>query len=169
MNFFWLFIALVIFQRAVELIIAKRNELSLKELGAREVDRKGYRIIVAIHVAFFFLLIFEWTLLKRSLNPLWAVFLLIFAAAQILRYWAITSLGIYWNTKIIVAPEHPLIKSGPYKFLRHPNYVAVVTELAVVPLIFSCYLTAAVFTLLNAFVIRRRIRIETAALTHEES
>ncbi len=159
-----IFLSFLLIQRFAELAVAKRHENILKKAGATEVDRKGYSFIVAMHAAFFVALPLETILMKRTPSSLWIVFLAAFAAAQFLRYWAISSLGVYWNTRIIVAPNHPTINKGPYRFLRHPNYVAVITELAVIPLIFSCYITAIVFTILNSILLRRRIRIERRAL-----
>lgn len=164
MTVLTVFLPLLLMQRIVELAMAKRHEKILKKTGAVEFDRKGYPFIVAMHAAFFVSLPVETLLLKRSVSPFWIILLVVFAAAQFLRYWAISSLGVYWNTRIIVAPNHPTINKGPYRFLRHPNYVAVITELAVVPLIFSCYFTAVVFTLLNSILLQRRIRIERRAL-----
>ncbi len=164
MNFFRVFLLFILAQRAFELVIARNHEKRLKNVGATEIDKSGYRFIVGMHIAFFGALILEKFLLHRSLNTWWIIPGIFFCAAQFLRYLAIASLGIYWNTKIIVAPRHPILKKGPYKILRHPNYLAVVTELAVVPLIFSCYITSISFTILNAFIIRRRIRIEMRSL-----
>lgn len=168
MTYFLGFIALLLSQRLIELMVAKRHEKSLKRLGGSEADRNGYRVIVGMHVAFFVSLISERIFLHRVLNQEWFVFVMIFALAQLLRYWAIRSLGVYWNTRIIVVPGHPIIRKGPYRFLRHPNYLAVITEFAVIPLVFSCYVTAALFTILNAVLLRRRIRIETKALAAAE-
>ncbi len=103
-------------------------------------------------------------LLSRTLNTYWILFVTLFAGAQVLRYWAIKTLGVYWNTKILVVPKHSLVTKGPYKYLRHPNYMAVIAEIAVIPLIFSCYLTSAVFSLINLILLRRRIEIEEDAL-----
>lgn len=164
MTAFFIFLSVLLVQRFVELAIAKRHEKSLRMLGAVEVDEAGYRMIVLMHAAFLASIVIEFVFTKRPINPYWIILIAIFAAAQFLRYWAITSLGTYWNTKIIVIPDHQLVHEGPYKFVRHPNYIAVVTEIAVIPLIFSCYITAAVFTVLNAIVLRRRIRLETRAL-----
>jgi methyltransferase len=86
-----------------------------------------------------------------------------------MRYWAVSSLGVYWNTRVIVVPGTRIVNSGPYKFFRHTNYAAVITEIAVIPLIFGCYYTAAVFTLINLFVLRRRIGIEESALKPKSS
>jgi methyltransferase len=85
--------------------------------------------------------------------------------AQLLRYWAIRSLGKFWNTRILIVPGERLVTMGPYRYLKHPNYVSVIIEIAVIPLIFSCYITAAVFTVLNILALRRRIKIEESALS----
>ena len=154
----------VISQRLIELLIAKRNERILKAQGGIEFDKNGYRVIVIRHVVFFVSLICEKVFLSRMLNSYWIIFAALFGVAQFLRYWAIKSLGVYWNTKILVLPNHKLVNTGPYKYLRHPNYIAVMTEIAVIPMIFSCYLTAAVFSVINLILLRRRIKIEESAI-----
>ena len=164
MNPFWIFLLFVLAQRVFELLIAKRHEKKLKSFGAREIDRGGYAFIVGMHIAFFVSLVLEKSILNRSPSQWWVILTILFCIAQALRYWAIASLGIYWNTKILIVPNHPLVRNGPYKILRHPNYIAVITELATIPLIFSCYITSVSFAILNAIIIRRRVRIETQAL-----
>lgn len=164
MIFFWIFFAFLISQRVLELFLAKRNEQIVKSRGALEFDRDGYKYIVATHVAFFISLVLEKFLLRRELNRFWVLFLLIFLLAQVLRYWAISSLGAYWNTKVLVVPDSQRTTKGPYRYLKHPNYVAVVVEIAVIPLIFSCYLTSILFSIFNLILVRRRIRIEENAL-----
>lgn len=163
-TFFHLFILFVIAQRLVELVIAKRNEKLMLANGAVEFDWKGYKFIVLIHICFFISLVSEKTFLNRELNGFWVIFLILFILAQLLRYFSIASLGMFWNTRIIILKGSPLIKKGPYRFLKHPNYIAVITELAVIPLIFSCYITAIIFTIFNLFILRRRIKIEEQAL-----
>ena len=154
----------VILQRLGELIIAKRNEKKMLARGAAEYDREGYKYIVLMHTMFFISLITEYNLTSAELNRFSFIFLAVFVLAQVGRYWVIVSLGEYWNTRIIVLKNTPLIKKGPYKYFKHPNYIVVAVELAVIPLIFSCYITAIVFTLLNLLVLRRRIRMEERAL-----
>ncbi len=151
-------------QQTAELFLANRNEAKLKRLGAVEIDRGGYRFIVLMHLLFFVSLIVERVFIREAPNREWPVFLGLFSLAQVLRYWSIASLGIYWNTKVIVLPNHPRIQNGPYKLFRHPNYIAVIVELAVIPIIFSCYITATVFSIVNAFVVARRMEIEMRAL-----
>jgi methyltransferase len=164
MIFFWIFFAFLVSQRFLELRLAKRNERILKSKGALEFDRDGYRYIVATHVAFFISLVIEKFFLQRGLNKYWVVFFVIFVIAQILRYWAISSLGIYWNTRVLVVPGSQRMTKGPYRCLKHPNYIAVIMELSVIPLIFSCYLTSIIFSTVNFILIRRRIGIEEYAL-----
>jgi methyltransferase len=164
MIFFWIFFAFLISQRILELFLAKRNEQIVKSKGALEFDRDGYRYIVVMHVAFFISLVLENFLLQRELNRFWVLFFLIFLIAQLLRYSAIYSLGVYWNTKVLVVPGSELTTKGPYRYLKHPNYIAVVVEIAVIPLIFSCYFTSILFSIMNLIVVRRRIGIEESAL-----
>ena len=161
---FWIFLFVLISQRLIELLIAKRNERILKAQGGIEFDKNGYRVIVVMHVAFFVSLISEKVFLHRTLNTYWFVFAVLFVGAQFLRYWAIKSLGVYWNTKILVLPNHQLINGGPYKYLRHPNYIAVIVEIAVIPLLFSCYITAIVVSVINLLLLNRRVRIEEMVL-----
>jgi methyltransferase len=158
------FLSLILAQRIAELTIARRHEIALKKRGAVEIDRRGYKFIVAMHSAFFVSIAAEYVLFRRPINHYWPALVAVFAAAQCLRYWAISSLGVYWNTKILIALDHRIVKVGPYRFMKHPNYVAVVTEIAVVPLVFSCYFTALFFTVLNVLVLWRRIRLETQSL-----
>ncbi len=157
----------MIAQRLVELTVARSHERILMASGAREVDKAGYKYLVLMHLLFFVSFLSEELLLNRPLNPAWRILLPIFIVAQFLRYWAIFSLGAYWNTKILVATRHPPIRKGPYRFFRHPNYAAVATEFVVAPLLFSCCITAAVFTIMNAILLRRRIGIEVRALDAE--
>ncbi len=161
---FYIIIGFVIVQRLVELVIAKRNEKKSLAAGGVEYDKKGYSGIVIMHVMFFISLFAEYFYFEHSLNKFWIIFLILFIAAQGLRYWAIISLGSLWNTRIIIVPGSKLVKSGPYKYFKHPNYMAVITELAVLPLMFSCFVTAIVFSVLNLFLLKRRIAIEENAL-----
>lgn len=164
MIFFWIFLAILVSQRLLELLLARRNEQIIRSKGALEFDRGGYKFIVAMHVAFFISLVIENFLLQRELNRFWVLFISILLIAEALRYWAISSLGIYWNTKILIIPNSCLITKGPYKYLKHPNYMAVIIEIAVIPLIFSCYLTSMIFSIINFVLVLRRIEIEENAL-----
>lgn len=162
--FFTVFVTVVIFQRLIELFIARKNEKKMLALGAVEYDGSSYKYIVLMHSLFILSLIAEYYFLHRTLNYYWPLFLGLFIAAQILRYWVIYTLGIYWNTKIIILKGSTLIKKGPYLHFRHPNYAAVTTEIAVIPLLFSCFYTAIVFSIINIFVLKRRIAVEETKL-----
>ena len=161
---FYIIITIVIIQRLVELIIAKRNEKWMRSQGAFEAGAGHYPIMVSMHMAFFVSLILEVLVIERSLSSLWIPLLTLFLIAQIARVWCLTSLGKFWNTKIIILPGANVVKKGPYQFVRHPNYVIVATELLVLPLLFSAYFTAIVFSVLNLWMLSVRIPIEEKAL-----
>lgn len=161
---FYIIITIVIFQRLVELFIAKRNEKWMRSQGAFEAGAGHYPIMVSMHTAFFISLILEVLVIDRPLSPLWIPLLSLFLIAQIARVWCLTSLGKFWNTKIIILPGANVVRKGPYQFIRHPNYVIVAIELLVLPLLFSAYFTAIVFSLLNLWMLSVRIPTEEKAL-----
>lgn len=161
---FYIIIIIVITQRLVELIIAKRNEKWMRNQGAFEAGAGHYPIMVMMHISFFISLLLEVLVINKPLSPLWIPLLSLFLIAQIARVWCLTSLGKFWNTKIILLPGAEVVKKGPYKFIRHPNYVIVTTELLVLPLLFSAYFTAFVFSFLNLWMLSVRIPTEEKAL-----
>lgn len=136
----------------------------MRSKGAYEVGAKHYPFMVAIHVGFFISLILEFTLFDRGLSPYWWFLFIFFVGLQLMRIWVITSLGKFWNTKIIVLPGANVVKKGPFHFIRHPNYVVVTLEILVIPLLFGAYFTAILFTLLNFSILYVRIPMEEAAL-----
>ena len=161
---FFILISLVIIQRLVEVAIAKRNEKRMLAKGAYEVGASHYPIMVTMHVCFFVSLIAEVLVFERAISPLFPVFLVIFIFVQLLRVWCLTSLGSFWNTKIIILPDANVVKSGPYTFMRHPNYVVVCIEIVLLPFMFQAYFTAIAFTLLNLAMLSVRIPTEEKAL-----
>jgi methyltransferase len=161
---FLLFFILVILQRIGELWIAKRNERWMKERGGKEFGQSHYKYIVLVHSLFFVSLLFEGLWKKTRLSPIWPFLAVLFFIVQVLRIWTIRSLGRFWNTKIIVLPNSRPISKGPYRFMRHPNYIIVITEILLIPLLFQAYWTACIFTILNALVLFVRIREEERAL-----
>ncbi|WP_042471737.1 isoprenylcysteine carboxyl methyltransferase family protein [Bacillus ndiopicus] len=160
----YLFILIVILQRFAELIIARKNERWLRAEGAYEVGTSHYPYMLAMHSSFFIVLILEVTLEKIVLSPLFSLLLLLFILVQGLRIWCIYSLGRFWNTKIFILPNAPVIQKGPYRFLRHPNYIVVSLEILLLPFMFQAYFTAFIFTLLNVIILSVRIPIEERAL-----
>lgn len=166
--FLLLFLFLII-QRVTELFIAKRNETIMKGRGAYEVGSKHYKYIVSVHVFFFLSLFVEYHLGGKDISSFWPSLLPLFIGAQIIRVWALTSLGEYWNTKIIILPNAKIVSKGPYKYIKHPNYFIVGVEILTIPLLFQCYITAVLFTVLNIVVLSVRIPIEEKALMELEA
>jgi len=161
MNFI-LFISVVIFVRIQELILSKRNEKWLLENGAIEYGKQHYPFIVALHVLFILSMIFEYSVQH---SPVFRLFmLLLFFALLTFKMWVILSLGKFWNTRIYHIPNAPSIKKGPYQFFKHPNYMIVIAEIAVIPLIFQLYYTAIAFSILNLIILTIRIRAENRVL-----
>ncbi|MDQ0272066.1 isoprenylcysteine carboxyl methyltransferase family protein [Cytobacillus purgationiresistens] len=159
--FFWVF---VICQRLFELVVARGNEKWMKDRGAIEFGQGHYPLIVMVHTLFFIVLFAEVFIFNHSLTPFWPVLLPIFILSQAGRLWALSSLGRFWNTKIIVMPHADVVKKGPYRLMRHPNYLIVTLEFIIIPLLFHAYYTALVFTILNFVILLIRIPAEEEAL-----
>jgi methyltransferase len=157
-------VALVAAQRLFELVLARRHELRARARGAVERGRGHYPFIVALHILWLMSTLVEGLLRGPDVPAYWPVPLSMFLLAQPLRYWALFSLGENWNTRILVVPGAKPVRRGPYRYLSHPNYVAVVVEILTFPLIFGAWITALVFTALNAAVLSVRIREEDRAL-----
>ena len=155
---FIVFIIFLIVQRLTELYISKRNEKWLLSQGAIEYGREHYPYIVALHTLFIVSLIVEYYL--SGGQPMSYIFLLLFILLLSFKYWVLSSLGLYWNTKIYRIPGAIAVRKGPYKIFKHPNYVDVVLEIAIIPLVFHLYYTAVIFSLLNAIMLSVRIRVE---------
>lgn len=159
---FILLISWVIFIRVGELILSKNNGKWLLENGAVEYGNKHYPFIVALHVLFILSMIFEYSLQKSPTFSLFMLFL--FFLLLTFKSWVILSLGKFWNTRIYHIPNEPLIKKGPYHFFKHPNYMVVIAEIAVIPMIFNLYYTAATFSILNLIILSVRITEENKVL-----
>ncbi|HUJ28264.1 MAG TPA: isoprenylcysteine carboxylmethyltransferase family protein [Myxococcales bacterium] len=152
-------------ERVAELVLSKRNARRAFARGAVESGAGHFRFMVAVHALFLPCCAVEVLALHRSVpGALGPVALALALAAQALRWWAIASLGDRWNVRVIAVPGETPVRRGPYRFARHPNYVAVVIEMLAVPLAHGAWLCAAVFSVLNAVLLRGRIRIEEQAL-----
>lgn len=160
MSFALIILAAVTLSRAVELVLSRKNTRLLHAAGAREHAPGHYPFLVLLHAAW---LAGLWLLAHdASVHLGWlAAFLLL----QIMRIWVIASLGPRWTTRIIVLPGAPLVASGPYRFVSHPNYIVVVGEIAVLPMVFGLPLYALLFTILNGIVLTIRISAENKALS----
>ncbi len=159
MNIAVFILALVTAQRIGELALARRNTARLMARGAIEVGQSHYPYLVAMHAAW---LLTIW--MFAPARPIHVVWLVLFCGLQLLRLWVITSLGGRWTTRIIVPLSADLVKTGPYRFLSHPNYVVVCAEIAALPMVFGLVWIAVVYSALNAIVLGVRIGTENRAL-----
>jgi len=153
-------LALVLLQRVAELAWARRNTARLRQLGAVEADAEGYPYFVLLHAGWLLSLAL---FVPAHARPVWLL-LGLFALLQLGRLWVIFSLGRYWTTRVVTLPGSALVQSGPFRWLRHPNYLVVIAEIAVLPLAFGAFRIALLFSALNLVLILRRIRIEESAL-----
>jgi len=161
-----LLVALVALGRLFELRIAARNRRALLARGGVEVAPEHYPWMVALHTVLLFASPLEVWLLGRPFVPaLAAVMLLLLVLAAALRWWVISTLDGRWTTRIVVLPGVAPITGGPYRFLRHPNYLAVILEIFSLPMIHTAWLTAIVCSLADALLLRVRIRAEEAGLS----
>ena len=149
----------VTLQRLGELVLSARNTRRLLERGGREHSPDHYPLIVLVHASW--LIALWWLARGRPVDGFW---LAMFVLLELARIWVLYSLGSRWTTRIIVLTHEPLVRRGPYRLINHPNYLVVVGEIAVLPLVFGLWQVALVFTLLNAAVLTIRIRAENAAL-----
>jgi methyltransferase len=150
---------LVTLERLVELVHANRNTRQLLARGAREHAPGHYPLIVAVHALW--LATLWWLARSKPVDGFW---LALFVLIELTRAWVLITLGPRWTTRIIVLPGEPLVRSGPYRFVNHPNYWVVIGEIAVLPLVFGLWKVALIFTLLNTAALMIRIRAENRAL-----
>lgn len=153
-------LAFVTLQRLIELPIARTNTKRLLAAGGHEVGAGHYPWIVALHASW---LITLWWLAPA--RPISLPFLTLFVLVEFCRFWVLRTLGPRWTTRIVVVPGERLVARGPYRFVNHPNYLVVIGEIAVLPLVFGLWQVALIFSLLNATVLTVRIRAENRALS----
>lgn len=165
MAWYLALIAAVAAERLVELVVSKRNLAWSLARGGTEYGFGHYPVMVVLHVGLLAGCVLEPVLLDRPFLPAlgWPMLAAVLAS-QALRWWCIATLGPQWNTRVVVVPGASRVVSGPYRWLPHPNYVAVVVEGFALPLVHTAWLTAAVFTVLNALLLRTRLRVENTAL-----
>lgn len=160
-----LLIAATAVERLVEVRVSLRNRAWSMARGGFEVGQAHYPFMVVLHTAFLIACVAEVWLLDRTFSPAIGVPALVVAVAcQGLRWWCITTLGPRWNTRVVIVPNLPRVTGGPYRWMNHPNYVAVVAEGVALPLVHGAWLTALSFTLLNAALLRVRLGVEDEAL-----
>ncbi len=162
---YYLLVLAVALERLVELVLSRRNARWSFARGAKEFGRPHYAVMVVVHTALLVGCVVEpWALHRPFLPWLGWPMLAVVAASQGLRWWCIATLGHRWNTRVIVVPDAPLVREGPYRWLHHPNYVAVVAEGLALPLVHTAWLTALAFTAANALLLRVRLNVENSAL-----
>ena len=165
MTWFTLLIVAVVLERLAELVVSKRNAAWSFERGGVETGQRHYVVMVVLHSGFLVGALVEVWLREPEFVPAlgWTMLALV-VASQALRWWCIATLGHQWNTRVIVVPGLPRVTGGPYRFMSHPNYVAVVVEGFALPLVHSAWITAIVFTVCNAVLLSVRLRVENQAL-----
>jgi methyltransferase len=152
-------------ERLVELVVSRRNIRRLRARGGREYGRGHFPAMVLFHALFPVVAVAEVLILDRAFpGPVGWIFLAVAVLSQALRWWTIITLGEAWSVRIVVAPDAVPVTHGPYRLLRHPNYLAVVLEVAAIPLIHGAWLTASVASLLNFWLLKVRIPQEESAL-----
>ncbi|WP_153503658.1 isoprenylcysteine carboxyl methyltransferase family protein [Cumulibacter manganitolerans] len=151
-------------ERVAELIVSSRNAAWSLARGGVESGRGHYPFMVVLHTGLLVAAVAEVWLLDRPFRWWGWVALVVVLLAQLLRWWCISTLGRQWTTRVVVVPGARRVGSGPYRFVAHPNYVAVVAEGAALPLVHSAWMTALAFTVLNAVLLRTRLAAERAAL-----
>lgn len=160
------FLGLLAAERVVEITLSRRHAAWALARGGKAYGESHFFFMKLLHVGLFAGCAGEVVFFSRPFLPALAVPMLGLAlAAQALRYWAVRTLGRYWNVRVIVVPGAPPVSSGPYGFVRHPNYLAVAIEGLAVPLIHTAWATALIFTVLNAVLLKKRIRCEEEALS----
>ncbi len=158
-------VALVAVERMAELVVSKRHAAWAFARGGVEYGRRHYPVMAAVHAALLVSCVVEVAVADRPFVPWlgWPMLALVLLT-QGMRWWCIATLGRQWNTRVIVVPGMPLVTSGPYRWLRHPNYAAVALEVAALPLVHTAWVTALVFSAANAALLAVRIPVESRAL-----
>ncbi len=165
MDWYALLVLAIGVERGAELVVARRNARWSRARGAVEYGWRHYPVMVVLHTGLLVGCLAEVGLAGRPfVPPLGWTMLAVVVAAQALRWWCVVTLGPRWNTRVLVVPGLPLVAGGPYRWLRHPNYVAVVAEGLALPLVHGAWVTALLFTVCNAVLLTVRVRCEDAAL-----
>jgi methyltransferase len=161
-------LSIVVVQRVSELVLARKNYRWAMRHGGREYGANHYWLFVVLHSLWLVCMALEFIILQPSAPSWWPIPLTLIAVAQVLRYWAITTLGRCWNTRIVVFDQMTKVQTGPYRYLRHPNYVAVALEIAAIPALVGAWYTALLFSIANgALLLLIRIPAEERVLKNQ--
>jgi methyltransferase len=154
----------------VELSLSRRHQRALAATGAAPLPEPVFGAMVALHTAILIGAVVEVTVLHRPFVPAVGVpALALFALANLLRFWVIATLGVHWNVRVVRSMPLGVVTTGPYRFVRHPNYLAVFVELAALPLVHGAYLTAMIGAALHALILRRRVALEESVLMTDDA
>jgi methyltransferase len=167
---YWAVLCVIAVERVAELVVSQRHATALLRRGGAEYGRRHFPVMVALHAALIAGCVAEPNAFHRAFLPVfgWGMIAVV-VAANALRWWCIGTLGPRWTARVIVIPGLPLVRSGPYRWFAHPNYVAVIIEGAALPLAGSAWITAGAFFVLNGLLLTVRIRCETRALADSAS
>lgn len=160
----WIIVGLVAAQRLAEMFHARRNTRRLLDEGGVESGAGHYPLMVGLHVAWLASILIH----VAPDTPIHWPFLIAYLIVQGFRAWVLASLGRFWTTRVITVPGLPLVRRGPYRFFRHPNYMVVVAEIAILPLVFGAWEIALVYSVLNGAMLVHRIRVENRALSSRQ-
>jgi methyltransferase len=162
---YWVLLSVVAVERVAELVVSQRHAAASLRQGGEEYGRRHFPVMVALHVALLAGCVAEPLITHRAFIPALAgPMIAVVIAANTLRWWCVITLGQRWTARVIVIPGMPLVRSGPYRWFAHPNYVAVIVEGAALPLVGLAWITASAFTAANAALLTVRLRCETRAL-----
>ena len=165
MKFYYALLALTVLERLAELVVSVANARWSLARGGRETGCEHFPAMVVLHVAFLVGCAVEpWLEHRTELPPFAALAIVAALACHALRWWCVATLGRFWNTRVIVTPGQRRVETGPYRWMSHPNYLAVIVEGVALPAIAGAWITATAFTALNALLLRRRIEVEELAL-----
>jgi methyltransferase len=164
---YWIFFALLGLQRLAEVWISRKNSAWMRAHGGHESGAETFKIAVSVSVVFFLGIPIEAAIRKTQIVPYWPVLFAVCVIAQAVRVWTMRALGRYWNVRVWTIPGGTLITKGPYRWLRHPNYLAVIAEMIAVPWIIQAYATGILCLLAYLFFLKRRLAEEEAALRQD--
>ena len=168
--FFFAVLGLLALQRLLELRYSRANEAWMRRRGGREHAARQYRMMVLLHLSWFVAMLVEVVFSQRPFSrALFVVGVVGLLAGQLLRYLAIFTLGRRWSVRVYTLPGRPPVLRGVYRYVRHPNYLGVIFEIASVPLLHGAWLTAGIYTVLNLILIVRRVRAEENALERDNN
>ena len=158
-----LLLLVTILQRIGEFLASRKNQRRLRAAGAVEYGAAHYPVLALFYLLWLTGMVFEAVWIPRTISPFWLALLAIWLFAEIVRFMTIRALGSRWTTRVLVLPNEEPVTTGPFRYLRHPTYFVTAIEIAVLPLMFGCYITAVTFSIVGSVMMFVRIRSENLA------